>query len=82
MDNKQASFSFASIIAIISAILSFNVNAFFGLILAVVAFIFGLIGILFALKPNVRGGALSMIAVFLSFIGVIAAVIRAIMWIF
>ncbi len=82
MDNKKASFSFASIVAILAAIFSFKVGAFFGLILAAVAFIFGLIGILFALRPNVRGGALSIIAIILSFVGVIAAVIKAIMWLF
>lgn len=82
MDNKQASFSFASIVAILAAIFSFKVGAFFGLILAAVAFLFGLIGILFALRPNVRGGALSIIAIILSFVGVIAAVIKAIMWLF
>lgn len=82
MDNKQASFSFASIIAILAAIFSFKVGAFFGLVLAAVAFVFGLLGILFALRPSVRGGALSIIAIILSFVGVIAAVIKAIMWLF
>jgi hypothetical protein len=82
MDNKQASFSIASIVAILAAIFSFKVGAFFGLILAAVAFLFGLIGILFALMPSVRGGALSIIAIILSFVGVIAAVIKAIMWLF
>ncbi len=82
MDNKPASFSFASIVAILAAILSFNVGAIFGLILAAVAFIFGLVGILFAVRPNVRGGAISMIAIILSFVGVVAAVIKAIMWFF
>ncbi|MES2981803.1 MAG: hypothetical protein V4727_05765 [Verrucomicrobiota bacterium] len=81
MDNRT-SFSFASIVAIIAAILSFNVGVFLGLIFAAIAFIFGLLGILSALRPNVRGGGLSTIAVILSFIGVIAAVIKAIMWIF
>ncbi len=80
MDNKQASFSFASIVAIVAAILSFKVGVFLGLILAAVAFIFGLLGILFAVRSNVRGGALSIIAIILSFVGVIAAVIKAIMW--
>ncbi len=82
MDNKPASFSFASIVAILAAILSFNVGAIFGLILAAVAFIFGLVGILFAVRPNVRGGAISTIAIILSFVGVVAAVIKAIMWFF
>lgn len=82
MDNKQASFSFASIVAILAAIMSFKVGVFLGLIFAAIAFIFGLLGIIFALRPNVRGGALSIVAVILSFLGVIAAVIKAIMWLF
>jgi hypothetical protein len=32
--------------------------------------------------PNVRGGLLSILAIILSFFGVIAAVIKAIMWLF
>jgi hypothetical protein len=80
MDQKQTSFSVASIIAILAAIFSFNVGVFFGLILAAIAFIFGVLGIVFALMPNVRGGLLSILAIFLSFFGVIAAVIKAMMW--
>lgn len=82
MNNNQASFSAASIIAIVAAIFSFNVGVIFGLILAAVAFVFGIFGIILALMPNVRGGLLSIIAVLLSFVGVIAAVIKAIMWLF
>ena len=80
MATNQASFSIASILAILSAIFSFTVGAFFGLVLAALAFIFGLLGIVLALTPNVRGGGLSIMAVILSFIGVIAAIIKAVMW--
>ncbi|MFD2258120.1 hypothetical protein ACFSSA_15675 [Luteolibacter algae] len=82
MESNKASFSIPSILAIIAAILSFKVGAIFGLILAALAFIFGAVGIVFALAPKVRGGGLSILAVILSFIGVIAAIIKAIMWLF
>jgi uncharacterized membrane protein YqhA len=82
MNSQQTSFSLASIIAILAAIFSFYSGVFFGLILAAVAFVFGVFGMVFALMPNVRGGGLSVLAVILSFIGVIAAVIKAILWLF
>jgi uncharacterized membrane protein YqhA len=82
MNSQQTSFSLASIIAILAAIFSFYSGVFFGLILAAVAFVFGVFGMVFALMPNVRGGGLSILAVILSFIGVIAAVIKAILWLF
>ncbi|MEP2777440.1 MAG: hypothetical protein ABJQ29_02525 [Luteolibacter sp.] len=80
MSENKASFSIPSLLAIIAAIISFKVGAFFGLLMAAVAFIFGVLGIVLALAPRTRGGGLSIIAVVLSFIGVIAAIIKAIMW--
>lgn len=79
---NKASFSIVSILAIIAAILSFNVGVTLGLIFAVVAFIFGVIGMILALSPKTRGGMVSILAVGLSFIGVIAAVIKFFMWVF
>ena len=82
MENSKASFSIPSILAIVLAILSFNVGAIFGLILAAGAFLFGVIGLVLALSPGTRGGMLSMLAVVMSIVGVIAAVVKAIMWFF
>jgi hypothetical protein len=81
MDSNKASFSIPSILAIIAAILSFKFGAILGLIMAALAFIFGVFGLILALMPKTRGGALSILAVILSFIGVIAAIIKAIIWI-
>jgi hypothetical protein len=81
MEPNKASFSIPSILAIIAAILSFNFGAILGLIMAALAFIFGALGIILALMPKTRGGGLSILAVILSFIGVIAAIVKAIMWI-
>jgi hypothetical protein len=80
METSKASFSISSIVAILAAILSFKFGAILGLIMAAVAFIFGVLGIVLALVPNTRGGGLSIMAVILSFIGVIAAIIKAVMW--
>ena len=82
MATSKASFSIASILAIILAILSFKVGAILGLLLAAGAFLFGVVGLLLALSPDTRGGMLSMLAVTMSFIGVIAAIVKAIMWFF
>lgn len=82
MATSKASFSIASILAIIAAILSFNVGAILGLLLAAAAFIFGALGLVLALSPGTRGGMLSILAVILSLIGVVAAIVKAIMWFF
>jgi hypothetical protein len=74
--------SIPSIVAIIAAILSFNFGAILGLIFAGVALLFGIIGIVIAISPQKRGGIISISAVGLGVIGVIAAVVKFIMWIF
>ena len=78
MSTNRASFSIPSIIAIIAAIASFYFGATLGLLFAGVAFVFGAIGLVLALSPKTRGGIISIIALGLSFIGVIAAVVKAI----
>lgn len=81
MNANKAAFSIPSILAIIAAILSFYFGAILGLIFAAMALIFGVVGILLALAPQTRGGGISIIAILLSVIGVIAAIIKAIIWI-
>ncbi len=82
MDTKKASYSIPSILAIAAAIGSFMTGAIIGLLLAACAFIFGAVGILLALSPKTRGGMISIVAVALSFVGVIAAIIKFIGWFF
>lgn len=79
--NSRAAFSIPSIIAVVAAILSFKMGAFFGLVLAGIAIVFGIIGVLLSLAPKTRGGIFSLFGVFAGAIGIIAAVIKAIMWI-
>ena len=78
---QKATFSIPSIIAVIAAILSFKVGAFFGFVLAGVAILAGLIGILLSLSSAKRGGIVSILGVLGGVIGVIAAIIKAFMWI-
>ena len=63
-----------------AAIASFYVGAVGGLLLAVVAIIFGLIGLMFAMAPGVRGGLVSMLSLAMALVGVVAAVIKAVRW--
>ena len=76
----RAGVSVPAIISLIAAILSFATGAFWGFILAVIAIIFGIIGVIVALSPNVRGGIISMVSLMAGGIGLIAAVIKALMW--
>ncbi|MEO5915669.1 MAG: hypothetical protein ABIS50_15655 [Luteolibacter sp.] len=79
-NSPKAAFSIPSIIAIVAAIFSFKMGAFFGLVLAGVAIVAGLIGILLSLSPTTRGGMFSIFGIIGGAIGVIAAIIKAIMW--
>ena len=76
----KAHFSIPSIIAVLAAIGSFFVGAFGGFILAIVAIIFGLFGLMLSMAPTVRGGLVSVLSLGLACIGIIAAVIKAIRW--
>lgn len=77
----KAHFSIPSIIAIAAAIASFYVGAAGGLILAIVAIVFGFIGLMLSMAPGIRGGFVSMLSLALAVIGIIAAVIKAIRWV-
>jgi len=71
-------FSIPSLIAIAAAIASFFVSPGAGFLLAIVAIIFGVLGLLLAFAPSVRGGAVSILSMFLACIGIVAALIKAI----
>lgn len=73
-------FSIPSIIAIAAAIASFYAGAFAGFILAIVAIVFGIFGLLLSLSPSVRGGFVSLFSLGLAVIGIIAAVLKFIRW--
>ena len=80
--SSKASFSLASIIAIVEAIASFFVGALGGLFLALIAIVAGIIGVGLALAPSRRGGFASGLAVVGGLMGIGIAVIKAILSIF
>ena len=75
---EAAKFSIPSIIAIVAAIASFPVGALMGFLLAVVAVIFGAIGMILSLSPRVRGGVVSTLAIFAGMLGVLAALVKGV----
>jgi hypothetical protein len=79
---RTAKFSIPSIIAIVAALLSFTTGAFWGFFLAVIAIIAAIIGMVVAVSPNVRGGLVSTVSLVAGGIAIIAALIKAIMWMF
>jgi hypothetical protein len=83
MANSKASFSIPSLIALVAAILIFVVgNGFLVFVLAGVAIIFGLIGIILSLSPSVRGGIVSFLGIGAGLIGVIMAMVKLLQAIF
>lgn len=72
----RPAFSLPSIIAIIAAVTSFFVGAGWGLILAIVAIVAGVIGLAMALAPGVRGGIISFVSIAAGLLGIIAAVLK------
>lgn len=78
---SRASFSIPSIIALLAAIGSFMNGAILGMVLAVIAIVFGILGVVLSLAPAKRGGMISTLGIGAGVIGIIAAVIKAVMWI-
>ena len=77
----SASFSIPSIIALIAAIGSFMNGAILGMVLAVEAIVFGILGVVISLVPSRRGGIISTFGIGAGVIGIIAAVVKAVIWI-
>jgi len=77
---SQTSFSIPSIIALVAAILSFVTNPVLGMILAITAIVFGLIGVLLSLSPRVRGGMTSTIGIVAGVIGIVVALVKTAGW--
>jgi len=79
-EHRAAKFSIASMIALVAAVSSFFTGAMLGFILAIVAIFFGLLGVVFSFSSRTRGGIVSTLSLLAGFIGIIAAVIKAIAW--
>ena len=74
-------FSIPSILAVIAAVLSFLTGPLLGLIFAGVALVAGLLGLVLSISPSKRGGIMSAFAVLGGAIGVLAAIIKTVLWI-
>ncbi len=75
------SFSIPSLIAVVAAIWSFMAHTPLGAMgLAVVAILFGILGVIISFSPVKRGGVASSFGIMAGAIGIIAALIRGIMW--
>ena len=77
---KAAKFSIPSIIALVAAVLSFVTGAVAGLILACIAILFGIIGVLLSFSSRTRGGVVSTLSLLAGFVGIVAAIIKAVAW--
>ena len=72
----RPAFSAPAIVAIACAIGSFFVGAGLGMLLAILAIVAGLIGVVMALAPGVRGGIVSTISILAGVVGILAAVVK------
>ena len=71
-------YSIPSVLALAAAIASFFVSAGTGFLLAMVAIVCGVIGFILSLSPSIRGGVVSAFSLCLAGLGVVVAIIRAI----
>ncbi len=69
---------FAVVVAITSYPLSFSGHWVWGIVLAVIGIICGLLGMIWAALPGIRGGFLSLIAILLGIIAIVPAILSAI----
>jgi hypothetical protein len=68
----------ASIVAIVCALSSFFVGAGWGFLLAVIAIVAGVLGLVLSLSPRVRGGVTSFLAIIAGAIGIVTAIVKLI----
>ncbi len=73
---QHPEYSLPSILAIVSAAASFFFGAVLGFVLAVAAIILGVIGMILAVSPSIRGGFVSIISILAGLVGIIAAVLK------
>ena len=66
----KATFSIPSLIAIVAAIASFASGAFWGLVLALIAILFGVLGLVMSLSARTRGGVVSVMSILAAVAGI------------
>lgn len=75
--SRKATFSTPSILSLACAIGGFFVDrAGLALLICIAGAVFGVIGVVVALLPGIRGGFLSILAILLGLIGVIVSIVR------
>lgn len=73
---RHPEYSLPSLLAIGAAIASFFFGAMLGFLLAVAAIVLGVVGMLLAVSPSIRGGIISIISVLAGLLGIVAAVFK------
>ena len=77
--SRKAQFSMPSVLSLVVALASFATERpLWALVLSIAAAVFGVIGVVVALLPGVRGGLLSMLSILMGLVGLIVAIIRLI----
>ena len=75
--SRKATFSIPSILSLAAAIGSFIVDRpGIALMLSIAAAVLGVIGVIVAILPGIRGGILSILAIVMGAIGILTAIIR------
>ena len=77
--SRSPAFSAPAIVAVVCAVASFFFGAGLGLLLAIIAIVAGVIGMLMALSPSVRGGIASTIAIVAGLVGILAALVKIVL---
>jgi hypothetical protein len=77
-DHMEPRITTAAVVAIVSAIASFMTGAFWGLILAIVAVLAGVLGLLLAVSRSRRGAILSIAAIVIGAIALVRALLVAV----
>jgi hypothetical protein len=72
---RDPKFSAPAIVAVLAAVGSLWIRGFGGILLAIVAILAGVIGMLLAMSSRVRGGVVSMISIVAGLIGIIVGVL-------
>lgn len=68
--------------AVIAGFTSLAAGAVVGLLLAILAIVSGTFGIILAFAPSRRGGVVSFVAIGLGILGILAALVKGVLWIF
>jgi len=84
MDNtlpsaRSASFSIPAILAVVCGVLAFTSSAGWAIFAAIGAILFGVVGVLMALMPQVRGGIASVVSICMGVLGFVLAILRLIL---